>query len=51
MAIHNVEIGSDHDGNGRTSLLPNSNPSGAADYRVPVGKNGQLLQYYFVIQE
>ena len=26
MAIHNVEIGSDHDGNGRTSLLPNSAP-------------------------
>ena len=26
MAIHNVEIGSDHDGNARTSLLPNSAP-------------------------
>ena len=47
MAIHNVEIGSDHDGNGRTSLLPNSNPSGAADYRVPVGKKWAITTILF----
>ncbi len=47
MAIHNVEIGSDHDGAGRTSLLPDSNPGGVADYRVPVGKKWAITTILF----
>lgn len=48
MAIHNVQIGSDNDGNGRTSLLPNgAAPGDPEDYRVPVGKKWAITTILF----